>query len=163
MSAAVANLPVNFPALSEMGVVRFYEISHYMLRQTGQSKDELKIYYKREKGSFLPVSRKYRFGRSLKTVVADSGTGRMQDIYEISPFLLRAVAELDSLVLSKKAASAGNAIINQKAQLLVELNDLDRLVAKQLSANADSTISANTSESAVVSKFDQLRQQIQAL
>ena len=97
-AANVTTLPDSWPTLAEMGVTRFHEISGYALRPDGEGRDVLKIAYRRQKGSLLPESRKYRFGRSLKTVVADGGTARLETTYEISPYLLQAVAELDRLV-----------------------------------------------------------------
>ena len=102
MTSATATNTKKFPALEEMGINRAHEISQYSLRPDGADKDILKIRYKRAKGSLLPQSRTYKFGRSLKTVIADGGTARMEHVYEISPFLLKAVAELDSLVADKK-------------------------------------------------------------
>jgi hypothetical protein len=135
MSAATTK-PLEFPALAEMGITRFYEISQYVLRQEGADRDTLKIYYKRAKGSLLPTSRKYKFGRSVKTIVADGGTSRMENVYDISPFLTKAVAELDLLVSQKESS------LNKKARLLVELNHLDQVMS---------------------SKIDDLRKQIESL
>ena len=107
MSSNVVRQPEStvYPMLAEMGVRRFHEISHYTLRQDGPKNDVLKVHYKRQKGSLLPVTRKYTFGRSLKTIVADGGTARMEDTYEISPYLLDATAELDRLVDRNRLAS----------------------------------------------------------
>jgi len=126
MSVAGAIQPLEFSALAEMGITRFHEISHYALRQEGSHKDVLKVYYKRAKGSLLPDSRKYKFGRALKTVVADGGTSRMEDVHEISPFLLKAVAELDQLVTQKQTS------VDRQAQLLVELDHLERVVSSKV-------------------------------
>ena len=65
--------------LTEMGITSFESISKYTLRQEGDF-DILKIYYKREKGSFLPRSKKFRFrsrhphchGRFRPTAMAGS-------------------------------------------------------------------------------------------
>ena len=116
----------HFPSLAEMGITRFHEISHYTLRQEGASQDILKVYYRRTKGSLLPESRKYKFGRSLKTVVADGGSARLEDTHEISPFLLRAISELDSLVAQKDAT------VDTKTRLLSELDHLERVMANKV-------------------------------
>ncbi|MEE9322849.1 MAG: DUF3461 family protein [Granulosicoccus sp.] len=136
MSVTTASNPLEFPALAEMGVTRFYEISHYVLRQEGVDRDTLKIYYKRAKGSLLPTSRKYKFGRAVKSIVADGGTSRMENVYNISPFVVKAVAELDRLVTLKENNQS------KKARLLTELNHLDQVMS---------------------SKIDDLRRQIEAL
>lgn len=107
----------DYPSLTEMGITRFNEISHYMLWQEGQEVDVLKVFYKRSRGSFLPESRKYRFGRSAKTVRSESGA---IEVYEISPFLQKAVTELDTLVHKRKATH------DEKARLLVELDLLEQ-------------------------------------
>ena len=85
-----------YPTLAEMGVSSFTDITKYIMRQEG-GYDILKIYYKREKGSFLPRSKKFRFGRSTRTVMIDSGRQKWQEMREISPFLLRAITELNKL------------------------------------------------------------------
>ena len=90
----------NFPTLSEMGVANPEEISRYTLHQVG-STDHLRIVYKRKKNSVLPVSKRFKFGRAEKMVMVDSGTQKTETIHEISPYLTRAISELD-LVLKRK-------------------------------------------------------------
>lgn len=126
MAAVAPVVTPEFPALSEMGITRFHEITSYTLRQDGETRDILKVHYERAKGSFLPTSRKYKFGRAEKTVVADGGTARLQRSHEISPFLLKAVAELDSL-LGKRDQN-----IDQKAQLIAEISQLESTLSKRL-------------------------------
>ena len=157
-AVATAILPESWPALSEMGITRFHEISHYSLRQDGDKKDVLKISYKRQKGSLLPESRKYRFGRSLRTVVADGGSARLEDTYEISPYLLDAVAELDRLVARNALVDADSrdakAGFDRKATVLVELNHIERTLAERLPPVDAGTLAA---------KFADVRRQIEAL
>lgn len=142
----------NYPALAEMGIVRFHEISHYSLRQDGVDRDVLRIIYKRAKGSLLPYSRKYKFGRSLKTVVADGGSARMEHTHEISPFLLKAVAELDKLVAINKHDSTKSTNTELAADLLTELDELSAIVKQ------------STVDSAAASaKIDNIRKHIEAL
>ena len=94
------------PTLAKMGISNPDEISRYTLRQRSPRSDVLKIYYTREKKSLLPVSRTYRFGRALKSSVADSGEPRFEETYEVSPELLSAVEELDAL-LGERLADRG--------------------------------------------------------
>jgi len=104
-------------ALEEMGVNNPEEIIRYTLRQEG-IEDVLKIYYRRQKGSLLPVSRKYKFGRADKTVMVDSGKRVSKEIYDISPFLQRAVAELDQIVKQhEEEISSKKRIIHEMAHL----------------------------------------------
>jgi len=108
-----------YPTLTEMGITRFDEISHYRLHQEGQSKDVLRVYYRRAKGSLLPTSRKYNFGRAVKAVRSEGPSDQTKDIYEISPFVLKAVAELDSIRTTQKTT------VDTKAQLIEELKQVE--------------------------------------
>ena len=90
----------NYPTLLEMGVNNPGEIEHYSLSTTNNI-DVLKIIYKRKKGSLLPTSKRFEFGRSERTVMADSGTQTAEIVHDISPFLLKAVQELDKLLDAK--------------------------------------------------------------
>lgn len=148
MSNLVAKSTSNFPALEEMGINRAHEISSYKLRPDGADKDVLKIRYKRAKGSLLPESRTYKFGRSLKTVIADGGTARMEHTHEISPFLLRAVAELDSLVTeNKKVGGEVKSRIGEDrvAELLGEFDELETLLSRNVSMRDAAAVSARLS------------------
>ena len=109
----------DFPALTEMGIKRFDEISQYALYSEGQTTDVLKIYYKRAKGSFLPQSRKYRFGRSIKMV--PGGRDGRTEMHEISPFLQRAIGELDVLSTRRKSK------VDEKVRLLADIDNLERV------------------------------------
>ena len=142
-----------YPALAEMGIIRFHEISHYSLRQDGNDKDVLRVNYKRAKGSLLPYSRKYKFGRSLKTVIADGGTVRMETTYEISPFLLKAVSELDELVDANQHSEGGPAkVADIKSDLLAEMNELAQLIRE-----------SQCDDKAVVAKLVIVRKHVESL
>lgn len=158
MSANTAETLNKYPALAEMGIIRFHEISHYTLGQNSGSEDVLRIKYARAKGSLLPSSRKYKFGRSMKTVIADGGTARMEHTYEISPFLLKAVSELDSLVTLKESGSQSSRTkaekSNAKVALITELDQIDQMVNEQMSLGDTSAVKA---------KLAIMRQQLQAL
>ena len=131
MNAAAVERPLasTYPMLTEMGVLRFHEISHYTLRQDGPKNDVLKVHYKRRKGSFLPVSRRYTFGRALKTILVDGGTARLEDTFEISPYLLDAVAELDRLVAANRLVPVDERRGDADAKAVL-LGDLDTLGAR---------------------------------
>ncbi len=87
-----------FPALTEMGICCPDEITHYALSQSAKNKDSLRIFYKRKKGSFLPQRKTFKFGRAAKMVADKNAKSGSVEVFEISPFLLNAVAELDGLV-----------------------------------------------------------------
>jgi len=109
-----------FPTLTEMGISHPEEISDYVLRTEGEVSDTLKIIYKRGKGSFLPQSRTYKFGRAANTLLTDSATSSTQRVHEISPFLQLAIVELDTIVNAKRVA------LTEKDQLLSELLELEQ-------------------------------------
>ncbi|MDB4222261.1 DUF3461 family protein [Granulosicoccus sp.] len=143
----------SFPALAEMGIKRFHEISHYSLRQDGAQKDVLRVNYKRAKGSWLPYSRKYQFGRAVKTVVADGGTARLESSFEISPFLLKAVVELEKLVEQNKLNITGLTEASElKTDLLKELSELQALVKTE-----------NITTEVLDAKFESLNKHIEAI
>jgi hypothetical protein len=142
-----------FPALAEMGIKRFHEISHYSLRQDGAQKDVLRVNYKRAKGSWLPYSRKYQFGRAIKTVVADGGTGRLESSHEISPFLLKAVVELEKLVEQNKLHNSGSTEASElKADLLKEVHELQAMIKSE-----------NVTADVLDAKFESLSSHIEAI
>ena len=65
----------------------------------------MRIVYKRKKGSLLADSQRFRFPRIKKTAIEDSGTRKMDIRWEVSPFLQKAISELDQILsaeLSKK-------------------------------------------------------------
>ena len=118
----------DYPALTEMGIFNFGEISSYTLRQDGANHDVLRINYKRPKGSLLAISRKYRFGRAPKGVIGEEPDRETKQVYEISPFLLRAVSELDSLVRKEKNQK------DKKTRLLADIEHLEELVSDKIAS-----------------------------
>ncbi len=109
-----------FPTLDEMDISRTQEITHYSLRQDGKARDILRIYYKRKKGSVLPERKTFKFGRSAKMVRDDSSPSGGSEVYEISPFLQKAVAELDSIVDKR------NKEINTSKLLIARIEQLEK-------------------------------------
>lgn len=128
------------PTLAEMGIKRCNEITHYSLRQDGKSRDILKIYYKRKKGSVLPERKTFKFGRSAKMVADDSAKSGSVEIFEISPFLLKAVAELDNIVDQNESDKDKIKLTIQRIEQLEkdvvfatnEIKDLLKLIKKDL-------------------------------
>lgn len=106
------------PTLTEMGINNPGEITRYTMTQLSPYTDELTVYYKRQKGSLLPVRRAYEFGRAMRSALADSGTGRVASVGDISPRLLEAVAELDRLLARKDSQD------DRKASALGKLAEL---------------------------------------
>jgi len=92
----------NYPTLTEMGINNPGEIERYSLNTVNHI-DIIRIIYKRKKGSLLPTSKRFEFGRSSKTVMSDSGTQQTEVVHEISPFVQNAIKELDQILEMKKS------------------------------------------------------------
>ena len=107
----------SYPTLTEMGINNPDQIVRFSL-STSNKTDYLRIIYRRKKGSLLPASKRFEFGRASKTVVTDSGSQRSQVVHEISPFVQRAVAELEDLVNNKKASAENAAVVKDELQRL---------------------------------------------
>lgn len=108
-----------YPALTEMGVTSPEEIARYSL-QTVNNVDILRIVYKRKKGTLLPSSKKFRFGRAQKMVVADGGKNKTELVHEISPFVIKATDELREIVKGKHSRSDQIKIIMDEINRLEE-------------------------------------------
>ena len=106
-----------FPTLSEMGVNNPREIERYSLNTTNNI-DVLRIFYKRKKGSFLPTSKRFEFGRAKRSIVADSGTAKTEMQHVISPFLQDAIKELDGIISAKKSEMEYAKLVKQELQQL---------------------------------------------
>ncbi|RVU85413.1 DUF3461 family protein [Leucothrix sargassi] len=112
-----------YPALTEMDVTRTDQIKHYTLHIENNNIDVLKIFYERKKGSFLPERKTFRFGRSVKMVATGDRNNPTTQESEISPFLLSAIAELDSIV------NEHNSVVNMKEHALERLEQLEQEIA----------------------------------
>ena len=108
----------NYPTLTSMGVQNPLHIIGYSLSQPRPDSDVLRIKYARPKGSFLPITRSYTFGRMSKVQIANGATGQVEQIFEISPTLSNAVSELDSIVNIKH---------NQQELKQLLLSELERV------------------------------------
>ncbi len=106
-----------YPTLTEMGINNPGEIERYSLNTVNQV-DLLRVIYKRKKGSLLPASKRFEFGRSSKTVMADSGTQKTEIVHEISPFVRQAIKELDSILNSKKSNVENANLVKEELQRL---------------------------------------------
>jgi len=107
----------NYPTLSEMGINNPEQIERFSLATTNQT-DHLRIIYRRKKGSFLPGSKRFEFGRASKTIVTDSGSRKTQVVYEISPFVQKAIEELEHIVNSKKTTVENAAVVKDELKRL---------------------------------------------
>lgn len=106
-----------YPSLTEIGVLNPEQITRYSLHNINNV-DVLRIVYKRSKGSLLPTSKKFRFGRSEKMVVTDGGSHKTETVHEISPFLTKVIDELHTIVSHKHS---------RKEQMKIIADEIDRL------------------------------------
>ena len=110
---------MRYPTLTEMGINNPGEIERFSLN-TINNTDILRIVYKRKKGSLLPASKRFRFGRASRSVIADSGTRKTEIIHEISPFVQKAVAELEQLLADKKKGKVQASLVKEELKRLHE-------------------------------------------
>ncbi|NLQ17500.1 DUF3461 family protein [Marinomonas sp. M1K-6] len=114
-----------YPTLQSMGITSIQDIEKFTLRYEG-GHDVLKIYYRREKGSLLPKSKKFKFGRSTKTVLADGGQQTYRQVQEPSLIVLRAMEELEKIVGKQQESKAS------KDDLIKELEHLEKVVTSKI-------------------------------
>lgn len=113
---------IEYEALTKMGIQKPEEIVRFELYSVDQM-DILRIIYDRKKGSFLPVTKKYRFPQIKKSTLVDSGSGQAQVIFESSAEVRSAVAELDRLMKGRKTSVAGKeALVNELRLMEEEVN-----------------------------------------
>jgi hypothetical protein len=106
-----------YKTLREMKVKRPDQIDRYSV-QSVDNTDVLRIVYKRKKGSLLPDSKRFRFPRIKKTAMEDSGRRKIDIRWEVSPFLQKAVSELDHILETE---------ISEKRRREIILDELRRL------------------------------------
>ena len=114
-----------YPSLSSMGVRNPDQISRFTVYEAEQT-DHLRIVYKRQKGSWLPESRKYKYPRVKNTRLVPGGLRQTETVYERSPFLINAVAELDKII------GQGASIDENKRILAEEIVQLEEEVTERL-------------------------------
>jgi S-adenosylhomocysteine hydrolase len=125
-----------YPTLTKMGIVNPEDISRFSL-QNANNIDVLRIVYKRKKGSLLPTSKKFRFGRSNRMVVTDSGSNKTEVVHEISPFLSKAIDELHKIINTKQSQSEQKEIILDEILRLEEETNTRINYLKTLIKNLD--------------------------
>ena len=114
-----------YETLKDMGIDDVHDIEKYTSRIEGDM-DILKIYFHRHQGEWFAKSKKFKFKRVHKNVPVKEGLVPYRATTEPSPYYLRAVAELDSLVTEEKTTQ------NKKEVLLEELEHLEKVVARKI-------------------------------
>lgn len=124
----------DFPTLNEMGITKPETIDRYSL-QTVNNIDILRIVYRKQKGSILPDSKRFRFPRTEKMIPGDGNARDTQIHYEVSPAVHKAMVELDQIVKAKRDRNHQLEIIREEIQRLQEetstrINYISSLVAE---------------------------------
>lgn len=112
-------MSTKYPTLADMGIVNPEQIDRYSLQASGNN-DVLRVIYKREKGSLLPSSKKFKFPRNVRVIEQDGGSKKNDTIVEVSPALSRAIAELHKIVNQKHSRAEQKEIIEEEIQHLEE-------------------------------------------
>jgi len=112
-------MSTKYPTLADMGIVNPEQIDRYSLQASGNN-DVLRVIYKREKGSLLPSSKKFKFPRNVRIIEQDGGNKKSDTIVEVSPALSRAIAELHSIVNRKHTRAEQKEIIEDEVHRLEE-------------------------------------------
>ncbi len=115
-----------YPTLDSMGVTSYKDIEKFTLRFENGF-DVLKIYYRREKGSLLPKSKKFKFGRATKTVLTDGGQQTYREVQDPSLVVLRAVDELGEIVGKQHEDKL------TREDLISEMEHLEKIMNNKLS------------------------------
>lgn len=110
-----------YKTLEEMKIKNPLQIERYSVQTIERPEehvDVLRIVYKRKKGSFLPESKRFRFPQIKKTTMEDSGRRKIDIRWEKSPFLQKAISELDQIISTE---------LSKKESIKVILDEMRRL------------------------------------
>jgi len=114
-----------YPALADMGITSPEQIYRFSLQASGNS-DILRVIFRREKGSLLSGSNKFKFRRLDRTIEQDGGSKKNETISEVSPALSRAIAELHTIVNKK------HSLVEQKEIIVDEIARLEEEVHSRI-------------------------------
>jgi hypothetical protein len=125
-----------YPQLSAMGVTSTQDIDKYAVNSVGYT-DVLRIVYMRPKGSFLPMSRTYRFPRVQRETEAPDG--ETQVVMETNPALRAALDELQDILKTKISTQDVATAILEELRLLEEdiamRNECIRMLVGRIKGN----------------------------
>lgn len=124
-----------YPALAALGINNPNQINYYSFYQGSHETDVLRIKYARPKGSFLPVTRSYKFQRVAKLRNQGGATQQTVTIYEVSPQLAAAMNELDQIVKGQKSAKEIQQSLNHELDRIqhdfqADIDGLRQLIKK---------------------------------
>ena len=114
-----------FQTLTEMGFDDPHDIVKFTTR-TENDVDVLKVYLHRHHGEWMAKSKKFKFKRKHTNVSVEGGLVPYRASTEPSPYFLRAIGELEKLVLEEKTVK------DKKEHLLDELEHLEAVVTRKV-------------------------------
>lgn len=112
-----------YKTLAEMKIKNPLQIERYSVQTIERPEvhvDVLRIVYKRKKGSLLPESKRFRFPKIKKTSIENSGRRRIDIRWEQSPFLQKAIAELNQIIAAEYSKQETTKIILDEMRRLEE-------------------------------------------
>lgn len=130
------DMSAKYSMLADMGIVNPEQIDRYSLQSSGDV-DVLRVIYKREKGSLLPSSKKFKFPRNVRYIEQDAGNKKSETISEVSPGLSKAIVELHSIVNQKHTRAEQKEIIEDEILRLEEEISTRVTYLKSLVKNLD--------------------------
>ena len=119
-NTVLTHTDIKNPLLTGMGIKNPHQIVRYSI-QTSGNLDILRVIYKRESGSLLPSSKKFKFPRTMRVREEDDGAyKKVRNISEISPALSHAMLELDKIVKVKRTHDEQLEVIEDEIHRLEE-------------------------------------------
>lgn len=114
-----------YETLKEMGIEDVSEIEKFSSRIEGDM-DILKIYFHRDPGDWFAKSKKFKFKRLYKKIRVNEGLVTYRETTESSPHFLRAMAELEQLIVQESTTRG------RKELLLEEVDHLEKVVQRKI-------------------------------
>lgn len=117
-----------YPTLNAMGINSVDDVIKYTIRHQDDT-DVLKVYYKRDRSSFLPRSKKFSFVRGRRSIPIESRSAKaFESVTSISPQLTMAIEELNQLQAKMIQANPQNT----KEALNAHMDHLEKVVNDKL-------------------------------
>ncbi|MEH6444864.1 MAG: DUF3461 family protein [Oceanospirillaceae bacterium] len=116
----------DYPNLEQLGVTSIDDVIKYTLTREARF-DVLKVYYKRQPGSFLAQSKKFHFTRGQNHIEA-SPINKTQPNQHVAPQLLLVTEELRKLMTHKPAQKRAEV----KANITERLDSLESVIESKI-------------------------------
>jgi hypothetical protein len=117
---------LDYPNLEQLGVTSIDDVIKYTLIREARF-DVLKVYYKRQPGSFLAQSKKFYFTRGQNHIESSSINKNHQNQH-VAPQLLLVIEELRTLMTHKPAQKRAEV----KANINERLDSLESVIESKI-------------------------------